>query len=335
MIATYPALTLGSMKAIRIESRGGPEVLQLRDVSAPQPGQGRIVVQQEAIGVNFVDVYRRTGLYPVDLPYIPGQEGSGTVKAIGPGVSDLRVGDRVAYATTPGTYAELVDVPADQAVRVPKDISFDIAAAVMLQGMTAHYLAVDTYPIRPGDTVLVHAGAGGVGGLLVQIARMRGARVIATVSSEEKAEVARACGAQETILYSRVDFEAEVRRLTGGKGVQAVYDSVGKDTLAKSLNCVAPRGILVTFGQSSGKVDPIDPLALSAKGSLYLTRTTLAHYVPDAESLRRRANELFSWISTGRLTVRIAKKLPLQEAAQAHRLLEGRSTIGKLLLDPH
>jgi NADPH2:quinone reductase len=323
-----------AMKAIVIESFGGPEVLRLRERETPAPGPGQILVRQEAIGVNFIDVYRRTGLYAVDLPSVPGMEGAGTVEVLGAGVRELRPGDRVAYANVPGTYAEAVLVPADRAVRLPARITFAQAAAAMLQGMTAHYLVLDTYPVRKGDTVLVHAAAGGVGLLLVQVARMSGARVVATVSTPQKAELARDAGADEVILYTEKDFVAEVKRITDGRGVQAVYDSVGRTTFLKSLDCLAPRGMMVSFGQSSGKVEAVEPTLLSAKGSLYLTRPTLGHYIADSASLQRRAGDVLRWVATGKLSLRIGATLPLEQAAEAHRLLESRSTTGKLILSP-
>ncbi len=320
------------MKAVVVERFGGPEVLELREGELPAAGPGQVLVRQKAVGVNFIDVYRRTGLYRVDLPMVPGMEGAGVVEAAGPGVRGVKPGDRVAYANVPGTYAEAVSVPADRAVRLPPRVTFEQGAAAMLQGMTAHYLAVDTFPIGRGDTVLVHAAAGGVGLLLVQVARMRGARVIATVSTPAKAELARAAGADHVILYGEADFAAEVKRITDGRGVQAVYDSVGRTTFLKSLDCLAPRGMMVSFGQSSGPVEPIAPALLSAKGSLFLTRPTLGHYVAEAASLQRRAGEVLRWVAGGRLSIRIGATLPLARAAEAHRLLESRATTGKVLL---
>jgi NADPH2:quinone reductase len=322
------------MKAIQIQRFGGPEVLELRDLPVPEPGPGQIRVRQEAIGVNFIDVYRRTGLYAVDLPLIPGMEGAGTVEAVGAGTRGVRAGDRVAYANLPGTYAEEVVVPAERAVRLPARVTFEQAAAAMLQGMTAHYLLLDTCPVERGETVVVHAAAGGVGLLLLQVARMRGLRVIATVSTPEKAALAREAGAQEVILYTQTDFVAEVKRLTDGKGARAVFDSVGKDTFLKSLDCLAPRGMLVSFGQSSGKVEPIEPVLLMNKGSLYLTRPNLVHYISDSESLRRRADDVLGWVAAGKLVLRVGAKLPLGDAAEAHRQLQARKTTGKVLLLP-
>lgn len=322
------------MKAIQIDRHGGPEVMVMRDVPDPAPGQGQVLIRQTAIGVNFIDVYHRTGLYKTQLPMTPGQEGCGTVEAVGKEVTTPRVGDRVAYANLPGGYAELIAVAADRTVIVPPKVSFEQAAAVLLQGMTAHYLVNDTCPLEKGDVVLVHAAAGGVGLLLVQMARMRGATVIATVSTREKEDLARGAGANEVIRYTEQDFVSEVKRITAGKGVRAVFDSVGKDTFMKSLDCISPRGMLVSFGQSSGKVEAFEPLVLSAKGSLYLTRPVLGHYVPDAESLRKRASEVMGWVASGKLSVRIGARFPLAEAAEAHRQLEARKTTGKLILTP-
>jgi NADPH:quinone reductase len=322
------------MKAIQIQRYGGPEVMELRELPEPSPGPGQILVRQEAVGVNFIDVYRRTGLYSVELPSIPGMEGAGEVMKLGEGVRGLRQGDRVAYANIPGTYAEAVVVPADRAVRIPSRVTAAQAAAVMLQGMTAHYLLLDTCPVGKGDTILVHAGAGGVGLLLLQLARMRGVRVIATVSTDEKALLARRAGASEVILYTKADFVAETRRLTDGRGVRAVFDSVGKATFLKSLDCLAPRGMLVCFGQSSGKVDAMEPGLLAGKGSLFLTRPTLGHYIPDSAALRRRAGDVLGLVAAGKLEVRISATFPLAEASEAHRQLEGRKTTGKVLLAP-
>jgi NADPH2:quinone reductase len=322
------------MKAIVVDRFGGPEVMLLRDAPDPKPGAGQVLISQEAIGVNFIDVYRRTGLYAVDLPMIPGMEGAGTVAEVGSGVRGLRKGDRVAYANIPGAYAESIAVAADRAVKVPGRVSPSQAAAAMLQGMTAHYLAIDTAPILKGDTILVHAGAGGVGLLLLQIARMRGARIIATVSTAEKAALARQAGADEVVLYTETDFVAEVKRLTGGKGVKTVFDSVGKATFLKSLECIQPRGMMVSFGQSSGKADPIEPTLLSARGSLYLTRPVLGAYIADRASLERRAGDVLGWVAAGRLSIRIGAQFPLADAAKAHRALEGRVTTGKVILLP-
>ena len=304
------------------------------DLPVPEPGAGQILVRLGAIGVNFIDIYRRSGLYPVQLPHVPGLEGAGKVEEVGEGVVHLHKGDRVAFADAPGTYSQFVVLPADRAVKVPDQITDQQAAAAMLQGMTAHYLAVDTYPIKGGDTVLIHAAAGGVGTLLVQLARRRGGRVLATVSTPEKAERAREAGAHEVILYKEKDFVAEVRRLTGGRGVQAVYDSVGRATFMRSLECLATRGMLVSFGQSSGPIESFDPAVLGRQGSLYLTRPSLFHYVAEAEELRRRAGEVLQWIAEGSLRLTIGLTLPLAEAAEAHRRLAGRRTVGKVLLEP-
>lgn len=322
------------MKAIRVKVCGGPEVLELQDVPLPQPEAGQVLLKLHAIGVNFIDVYHRTGLYKLPLPFTPGMEGAGIVEAAGAGVTEVQKGDRVAYAMAAGSYAEYALVPAWQVVKLPGKIDFQSAAAAMLQGMTAHYLTHSTYPIQPGNTVLLHAAAGGAGLLIIQMAKRRGARVIGTVSTTEKAELARQAGADDVILYTETDFEAEVRQLTGGKGVQAVYDSVGKSTFHKSLNCLAPRGTLVLFGQSSGPVPPFEPGLLASKGSLFLTRPSLAHYSATRDELLARAGDVLNWVSSGELKLRIGRTFPLSEAAQAHRQLEGRLTTGKLLLIP-
>jgi NADPH:quinone reductase len=322
------------MQAIRIHTYGGPDVLRLEDVPLPEPGPNDVRVKLEAIGVNFVDMYNRSGQYPFSLPGTVGSEGAGVVDAIGSAVTDLRPGDRVASSAIPGAYAEYAVAPAAQLVSLPPAIDTRAAAAVMLQGITAHYLARSTYPLRPGEIALVHAAAGGVGALLVQIAKQQGARVIATVSSDEKAQVARAAGADEVIRYTQTDFAAEARRLTGGRGVDVVYDSVGKTTFEKSLDSLRPRGYLVLFGQSSGAVPPLDPQVLNAKGSLYLTRPTHAHYIADRAELLQRATDLFTWIEQRTLTVRIDSTFPLADAASAHRYLESRQARGKVLLIP-
>ena len=322
------------MKAIRVTSFGGPEVLRLEDVPIPAPGPGQVLVKVEAAGLNFIDVYHRTGLYPNPLPFTPGPEGAGAVAALGPGVSGFRPGDRVAWASGLGSYAEQVVVPAAHLVLVPSGVDTRTAAALMLQGMTAHYLSESTYPLKAGDTCLVHAAAGGVGLLLVQMAKRRGARVFGTVSTDEKAALARGAGADEVIRYTQQDFLAEVKRLTEGRGVQVVYDSVGQATFDKSLDCLAPRGILVLFGQSSGPVPSFNPSLLAAKGSLFLTRPTLFHYIADRASLEARAGAVLGAAASGRLTVRIERTFPLAEAAEAHRTLEGRKTTGKVLLLP-
>jgi NADPH2:quinone reductase len=322
------------MRVIRQHEFGGPEVLRYDEVSLPDPGVGEARVKIDAVGVNYVDIYQRTGQYPGPLPMIPGREAAGEVDAVGPGVSDVRRGDRVAYAGHVGSYGQYAIVPAWMLVPIPNALDTRQAAAVMLQGMTAHYLTHSTYPIQPGDTALVHAAAGGVGLLLVQLAKRRGGRVIGTVSTEEKARLAREAGAAEVILYTQIDFEAETRRLTNGKGVNVVYDSVGQTTFDKSLNCLTPRGYMVLYGQASGPVPPLNPQVLSAKGSVFLTRPTLAHHMRDRAELLKRAGDLFTWITAGELHVRIDKTFPLKEAAEAHRYLEGRKTKGKVLLIP-
>jgi NADPH2:quinone reductase len=323
------------MKAIRIHSLGGPEVLQFEEVADPVPGEGQALVRIEAAGVNFVDVYFRTGLYKGPaLPFVPGQEAAGTVAAVGPGVTEVTVGDRVAFTGIPGTYAELALAPAARLVKLPEGVDARHGAAAMLQGITAHYLASSTYPLKPGDVCIVHAAAGGVGQLLCQIARLRGARVFGTVSSEEKARIARDAGADEVILYSHQDFSAEAKRLNGGKGVAVIYDGVGQATFAKGLDTLAPRGMMVLFGQASGPVPPFDPSLLNQKGSLYLTRPSMHHYIADRDELMWRAGEVLGWIAAGKLRLAIDRELPLAQAADAHRALEGRHTTGKVLLVP-
>jgi NADPH2:quinone reductase len=319
------------VKAIRIHRLGGPEVLQYEDVPVPTAGQGEALVRVEAAGVNFIDVYRRTGLYKVELPHTLGQEGAGTVDAVGPGVTDVAIGDRVAFTDVPGAYAQYAVAPADRLIPIPPKVSNRQAAAVILQGLTAHYLALATYPLEPGDVCLVHAAAGGVGLLLCQIAKRRGARVIATVSTEAKAELARGAGADEVILYTRQDFAAEVKRLTG-TGVHVIYDSVGKTTFDKGLDCLHPRGMMVLCGQSSGPVPPVDPQILNKKGSLFLTRPTLFNYTATREELLARAGDVLGWVADGSLSVRIHREYPLADAASAQRALEGRETTGKVLL---
>ncbi len=322
------------MKAIRIHEHGGPETLRLDDLPTPAAGPGQALVKVEAAGVNFIDVYYRLGQYKAQLPLITGSEGAGTVQGVGSGVTEVKPGDRVAWAMVMGSYAEQAVIPADRLVPVPDDVSTRTAAAAMLQGMTAHYLTHSTYPLKQGDTCLVHAAAGGVGLLLCQMAKMRGARVIGTVGTEAKAAQAREAGADETILYRQQDFEAEVKRLTDGRGVNVVYDSVGADTFDKSLNCLLPRGYLVLFGQSSGPVAPIDPQVLNAKGSLFLTRPSLGHYVLTREELLSRAQDLLGWIAGGKLDVRIDRTYPLGQAGEAQEALTGRQTSGKVLLIP-
>ena len=322
------------MKAIRVEEFGGPGKLRLVELPEPQAAPGQLVVQVEAAGVNFIDVYHRTGLYPNPLPLVLGQEGAGRVTAVGAGVTGFREGDRVAWANLPGSYAERVLLPAERVVAVPAGLDQRSAAAVMLQGMTAHYLCTDTYPLAPGRTCLVHAAAGGVGLLLVQMAKARGARVLGTVGSPEKARLAREAGADETILYDQEDFREAVKRHTGGRGVDVVYDSVGRSTWEGSLDSLAPRGMLVFFGNASGPVPPIEPLLLTRKGSLFLTRPSLGHYVADRASLEARAAAVLGAVLDGSLAVRVDRSFPLAQAAEAHRALEARETTGKLLLLP-
>ena len=322
------------MRAIRIDAFGGPEVLRLADVPDPVPGNGEIVVRCEASGINYLDTYHRTGLYPNPLPFVPGMEGAGVVTAAGPEVTLFRIGDRVAWTSAIGSYAASVKMPAEKAVAVPEAVELRTAAAVMLQGMTAHYLTRSTFPLAKGHTCLVHAAAGGVGLLLVQMAKQRGARVIGTVGGEPKARLARAAGADEVILYRQEDFLAAVKRLTNGRGVDVVYDGVGKETALKSLDCLALRGMMVFFGNASGPVGPLDPLLLSQKGSLFMTRPTLFHYVADRASLEARAADVLGQVAAKRLEVRIDRALPLAEAAAAHQALESRQTTGKLLLVP-
>lgn len=320
------------MKAIRVHQAGGPEVLRLEDVPDPVPGPGEIVVRLEETGVNFIEVYQRTGLYSVKYPYIPGREGAGTVAAVGSGVTQVRAGDRVASEAFSGAYAELTTAKADRVVRLPDGIATRVGAAAMLQGLTAHYLATSTYPLQRGDRCLIHAAAGGTGLLLCQVAKRRGAWIVGTASTPEKAKLARDAGADEVILYTQQDFVAEVKRLTNGKGVQVVFDSVGRTTFDGSLDCLVPRGMLVLFGQSSGPVAPIDPQVLNRKGSLFLTRPNLTHYLATPEELAARAAELLGWIADGWLHVRIDRTVPLADAGEAHRVLEARQTTGKVLL---
>ncbi len=322
------------MKAIRVHETGDVSVLRYEDAPLPEPQAGEVRVKVEAAGLNFIDTYHRMGWYPLPRPFILGQEAAGIVDTVGEGVTDFKAGDRVAYCMHQGSYADYAVVPARLLVHVPTGVSTEQAAAMMLQGMTAHYLTHSTYAIKPGDTVLIHAAAGGTGALVVQMAKMLGAQVIATVGSEEKAEIARACGADHVIVYTQQDFEEEVKHLTNGKGCQVVYDSVGKATFDKSLNCLRPRGYLVLFGQASGPVDPVNPQVLNQKGSLYLTRPSLGAYIATRGDLLWRADDLCTWITAGTLEVRIDKSFPLREAAAAHTYLEGRNTKGKVLLIP-
>ncbi|MFO7167583.1 MAG: quinone oxidoreductase [Chloroflexota bacterium] len=322
------------MKAIRIHEFGGVDVLRYEELPEPEPGPGEARVRLEAAGVNFIDIYHRTGQYKGALPLTLGQEGAGVVEAVGPGVTGVRPGDRVAFASVQGAYAEQALVPADRLVPVPDDVDTRDACAVMLQGLTAHYLAYSSYALRPGDTALVHAAAGGLGLLLVQIARRRGARVIGTVSTEEKARLAREAGADEVIRYTEEDFVEATRRIVGRRGVDVVYGSVGKTTFDGSLACLRPRGVLVLCGQSSGAVPPLDPQRLNAGGSLFLTRPTLAHHIATRDELLMRAGDLFRWMRRGELRVRIDRTFPLEQAGAAHQALESRATQGKLLLIP-
>ena len=322
------------MNAIRVHRTGDAEVLQVEEIPDPRPGPGEALVKIEATGINYIEVYQRTGLYPIPTPFVPGREGAGTVTAVGEGVTLVKVGDRVVSESLNGSYAESATVQADRLVRVPDGVDINTAAAVMLQGLTAHYLATSTYRLAPGDTCLVHAAAGGVGLLLCQIASRIGATVIGTTSTAEKAELARDAGAHEVILYTKQDFAAETKRLTNGRGVQVVYDSVGKTTFDKSLDCLAARGMLVLYGASSGPVPPVDPQVLNRKGSLFLTRPTLVHYVAARDDLLARSRDLFEWVRSGDLNVRIGQTFPLKQAAAAHRALEGRQTTGKTILIP-
>ncbi len=322
------------MKAIRIQSAGGPEVMRLEDVAQPMPKAGEALVKVDAAGLNYIDVYFRSGQYKAEYPLTLGLEAGGTVTAVGANVSEVKVGDKVAYTGVPGAYAEYASVPAARLVVLPAGVSTKQGAAAMLQGMTAHYLACTTYPLKKGDTCLVHAAAGGVGMLLCQMAKMRGARVIGTVSTDEKAKLAREAGADETIIYTRQDFEAEVKRLTDGKGLQVVYDAVGKTTWDKSLNSLAPRGLIALYGQSSGPIGQIDPGILNTKGSLFLTRPSLNHHIASREELQSRAGEVLGWIRDGKLRLRTEFEFPLKDAAESHRALEGRKTTGKVLLVP-
>jgi NADPH:quinone reductase len=322
------------MKAIQVKQTGGPEVLQLVDLPAPQPKPDEAVVKIAASGVNFIDVYQREGRYKVPLPFVLGQEGAGTVASVGPEVKSVKPGDRVAWTAVLGSYAQDAAVSAERLVPIPQGVSDQQAASAMLQGMTAHYLSYDTFPLRRGQTALVHAAAGGVGALLVQMAHNLGVRVIATVSTEQKARIARDAGADEVILYTQTDFEAETKRLTGGEGVDVVYDGVGKTTFEKGLNVLRPRGMMVLFGGSSGVVPPFDLAQLSSRGSLYVTRPTLFHYIATREELSSRSSAVFKMIADGKLKLRTEHAYPLGDAAQAHRDLESRKTAGKLLLIP-
>lgn len=322
------------MRAVRVHKYGGPEVLTIDEVPIPEPNAGEARVKIEAIGVNYIDIYQRTGLYPLKTPFTLGTEGAGIVDAVGPDVTEVKKGDRVGYVMIPGSYAEYAIVPAARLVPIPSNIEARLAAALMLQGMTAHYLTHNTYALKKGDTALIHAAAGGVGLLLIQIAKQLGAKVIGTVSTEAKAKLAKEAGADHVILYTQTDFLAEVKKLTDSRGLEVVYDSVGQTTFDKSLECLRPRGYMVLFGQSSGPVASFDPARLAARGSLFLTRPSLAHYTLDRAELLQRASDIFNWTAAGKLKVRIDKSFPMAEAAEAHRQLEGRKTTGKVILLP-
>ena len=320
------------MWGVQIDRQGGPEEMVYRELPDPAPGAGEVLVDVRAAGVNFIDTYQRTGLYPVPLPYTLGLEAAGTVAAVGDGVVDVGVGDRVAWATVAGSYATRAVVPVDRLMAVPESVSIDEAAAMPLQGMTAHFLTTDTFPLGAGHRCLVHAGAGGVGLLLIQIAKLLGAEVFTTVGSPEKAELAAAAGADHTILYDEVDFVEAIRAIAGERPIDVVYDGVGRSVFAASLTVLRPRGMMVTFGNASGPPDPIAPLELSANGSLFLTRPTLFHHITTRAEIQRRADDLFRWMDAGRLELRIGARFDLADAAEAHRALEGRRTTGKVLL---
>jgi NADPH2:quinone reductase len=322
------------VKAVRVHNYGSADVLSYEDVDVPQPGPGEALITIAASGVNYLDVQYRTGLHKTATPFVIGSEGAGVVAEIGPGVTDVKVSDRVAYAMALGSYAEYAVVPAWKLVPLPQGIHLQTGAAIMLQGLTAHYLTHSTFPLKPGDTALVHAAAGGVGQAVTQVARLCGARVLATVGSDAKALIAQEAGAHEVIVYTRQDFETEVKRLTGGRGVDVVYDSVGRDTFDKSLNCLRPRGYLALFGFSSGQVTGFNPATLGMKGSLFLTRPGLNQYMANREELMDRANDLFKWMADGSLRVRIDRVLPFSDARRAHEDLEGRRTAGKMILTP-
>lgn len=320
------------MKAIQVTDTGGPEVLTWTDVADPKPGENEVVVRVDAAGLNYIDTYHRSGLYEMEMPFVPGLEGAGRIEAIGDGVDSVSVGDTVAWTSAPGSYAELVSMPADVVVPVPSGVDPEIAAAVMLQGMTAHYLVTDTHPLTPGQRCLIHAGAGGVGLLLIQMAKLKGATVFTTVGSEEKAELARTAGADHVILYRDVDFGQAVEEIAGTRPLDVVYDGVGRTTFHRGLELLRARGTMATFGNASGPVEPISPLDLIP--SLYLTRPSLFHYIADRDELTARASEVFGWIADGTLDVRIGHRVPMSQTADAHRMLEGRTTTGKVLLIP-
>lgn len=318
------------MKIIRVHEYGEPEVMRIEHMGPPEPVAGMVRVKVEAVGVNFIDIYQRSGQYRPALPFTPGQEAAGVVDMVGTGVTSVKIGDRVAYPFTMGAYAEYTIVPAEKVIPVPDHVDSQTAAALMLQGMTAHYLVTDTFQVKPENTILIHAAAGGTGLLLVQMAKLRGARVLATVSNEAKAKLAREAGADEVFFYE--DFDTEVKRLTNGYGVDVVYDSVGKDTFDRSLNCLRPRGYMVLFGQSSGAVPPFDIQLLNSKGALFLTRPSLGFYTATPDEIQYRAAAIFGWVGSGKLKVHIDRALPLEQAANAHRALANRETTGKVLL---
>ena len=323
-----------TMKAIRIHAPGGPEALTFDDVPEPTPGAGQALVKLAAAGVNFIDVYFRTGMYKAPLPLTLGLEGAGVVTAVGTGVTDVKVGDAGAWTGVPGSYAQMAVVPADRLVKLPPGVDPKVGAAAMLQGLTAHYLVRSSYPLKKGDTCLVHAAAGGMGLLLCQMGKMLGATVIGTVSTEEKAALAKGAGAEHVILYSQQDFEPEVKRITGGRGVDVVYDGVGATTFDKSLSCLRPRGYMILFGAASGPVPPLDLQVLNVRGSLFLQRPSLNHHIAAREELLQRAGEVLGWIKDGKIKLRIEHQFPLAQAAEAHKALEGRKTTGKILLIP-
>ncbi|MGW5361583.1 quinone oxidoreductase family protein [Actinopolymorpha pittospori] len=319
------------MRAVEVSEAGGPEVLRVVDLPTPEPGPGEVLVDVAAAGVNFIDIYRRAGVYPMKTPFVAGSEGAGTVRQVGAGVTDVKVGDRVGWKDTIGSYAQQVVVPAAEAIAVPDGVSEEAAASVLLQGMTAHYLATSTYPVRPGDWTVVHAAAGGVGLLLTQIIKLRGGHVLATTSTPEKAELARGAGADEIASYD--NFVERARELTGGEGVAVVYDGVGKATFDRGLDALRVRGTMALYGGASGPVSPFDPQILNAKGGLFLTRPSLGHYTRDRAELLQRAEDLFGWIRDGRLDVRIGGRYSLDDAARAHEDLAARRTTGKLVID--
>ena len=322
------------MKAIRIDEFGGPEVLKMEEIPDPEPGEGQVLVKVQATGVNFIETYQRSGAYQISLPRTLGSEASGEVLATGDGVTGFATGDRIAFNGSTGSYAEMTLAPADSSVKIADDVSFETGVALYLQGITAHALCTSVFPIKQGQWCLVHAAAGGVGLLLTQMIKMRGANVIATCSTEEKAELARGAGADEVVLYTKEDFVGEVLRITEGKKLPVVYDSVGKDTFDGSIDCLAPRGYMVLYGQASGRVAPVDPQILNSKGSLFLTRPTMGDYTETREELEWRTGEIYGWAAEGKLDARIGLSLPLAQAADAHRALEGRKTTGKVVLIP-